>query len=208
MSAKPKCYCCGKTGHHPTQCKYKSFKCHNCQKIGHLASPCCSKLVDRRDKDMSGRRIGSLQETVDSDNDNSSDSSGYLHNTLQLGTRANKFLLTVDINSVPIEMKVDSGAEWSTVPLLIFKQTLVDVCKLKPSRVSLYQYDTSPLTIAGECQATVRINSQVISATFIVVDVQKQFPLLGRDWMTLILFHWWHKPLRCTKRLLMWNLAC
>ena len=86
-------------------------------------------------------------------------------------------------------MEVDSGAEWSTVPLSIFKKTLADVCKLKPCRVSLYQYDTSPLTIAGECQATVRINSQVISATFIVVDVQKQFPLLGRDWMTLILFH-------------------
>ena len=47
MSVKPKCYHCGKTAHHPTQCKYKSFKCHNCQKVGHLASACCSKLVDR-----------------------------------------------------------------------------------------------------------------------------------------------------------------
>ena len=181
MSAKPKCYRCGKTSRYPTQCKYKSFKCHNCQKVGHLASVCRSKLVDQRDKDTSGHRIGSLQETVDSDNDGSSDSSGYLLNILQLGARANKLLLTVDINSVPIEMEVDSGAERSTVPLSLFKQTLVDVCKLKPSRVSLYQYDKSPLTIVGECQTTVRINSRVISATFIVVDVQKQFPLLGRN---------------------------
>ena len=122
MSAKPKCYRCGKTSHHPTQCKYKSFKCHNCQKVGHLASVCRSKLVDQRDKDTSGHRIGSLQETVDSDNDGSSDSSGYLLNILQLGARANKFL-----------------------------------------------------------QATVRINSRVISATFIVVGVQKHFPLLRRN---------------------------
>ena len=129
-----------------------------------------------------------LQETVDSDNDDSSGSSGYLHNILQLGTQASKFLLTVDIKSVPIKMEVDSGTERSTVPLSIFKQTLADVCKLKPSRVSLYQYDKSPLTIAGECQATVRITSQVISATFIMVDVQKHFSLLGRDWMTLLNF--------------------
>ena len=59
---------------------------------------------------------------------------------------------------------------------------------MKPSRVSLYQYDKSPLTIAGECQATVRINSRVISVVFIVVDVQKQCPLLGRAWMALLNF--------------------
>ena len=160
------------------------------QKVGHLASVCRSKQpADRRDKDtISGQRIGSVQETVDSNDDYSSDSSGYLHNILQLGTRANKFLLTVDINSIPIEMEVDSGAERSTVPLSLFEQRLSGVCKLKPSRVSLYQYDKSPLTIAGESQATVRINSRVISAVFVVVDVQKQFPLLGRDWMALLNF--------------------
>ena len=126
---------------------------------------------------------------MDNNNDDcSSDSSGCLHNILQLGNRANKFLLTVDINSIPIEMEVDSGAERSTVPLSLFEQSLSGVCKLKPSRVSLYQYDKSPLTIAGECQATIRINNRVISAVFVVVDVQKQFPLLGRDWMALLNF--------------------
>ena len=140
MTAKPKCIHCGRTGHQPTQCKYKTFKCHKCQKVGHLASVCRSKQpADRRDKGtISGQRIGSVQETVDSNDDYSSDSSGYLHNILQLGTRANKFLLTVDINSIPIEMEVDSGAERSTVPLSLFEQRLSGVCKLKPSRVSLY----------------------------------------------------------------------
>ena len=155
-----------------------------------MASVCCSKQpADQRGKDtISGQRIGSMQETVDSNDDYSSNNSGYLHNILQLGTQANKFLLTVDINSIPIEIKVDLGAECSTVPLSLFEQRLSGVCKLKPSRVSLYQYDKSPLTIAGECQATVRINSCVISAVFVVVDVQKQFPLLGRDWMALLNF--------------------
>ena len=102
-----------------------------------------------------------MQETVDNNDDYSSDSSGYLHNILQLGTRANKFLLTVDINSISIEMEVDSGAERSTVSLSLFEQRLSGVCKSKLSRVSLYQYYKSPLAIAGECQATVRTKSQL-----------------------------------------------
>ena len=49
MSAKPLCYRCGRSGHQPTQCKYKTFKCRNFQKVGHLASVCHSKhLADRQ----------------------------------------------------------------------------------------------------------------------------------------------------------------
>ena len=60
MTAKPKCVRCGRTGHQPTQCKYKTFKCHKCQKVGHLTSVCCLKQpADRQDKDtISGQRIG------------------------------------------------------------------------------------------------------------------------------------------------------
>ena len=111
-----------------------------------------------------------------------------LHTTLQLGTKAGKFLITVSINSVPVEMEVDPGAERSTVPLSTFNQRLKSVCKLQPSSVSLYQYDKSPLSVSGECQANVKINDCAIVATFVVVDVKKQFPLLGRDWMSLLHF--------------------
>ena len=130
-----------------------------------------------------------MQEAVESDDNYSSDSSGYLHNILQLGTRANKFLITVSINSRAIEIEVDSGAERSTVPLSIIEQSLADVCVLKPSRVSLFQYDKSPLVVAGECEAMVTINDCTISAVFVVVvDVRKQLPLLERDWMALLNF--------------------
>ena len=80
MTAKPTCFRCGRSGHKPTQCKYKTFTCRKCQKVEHLASVCRSKQpADRRDKETtSGQRIGSVQETVDSNDDYSSDSSGYL----------------------------------------------------------------------------------------------------------------------------------
>ena len=42
--------------------------------------------------------------------------------------------------------------------------------------------------IAGECQAKVNINTRAIHATFVAVDVDKQLPLLGRVWMSLLQF--------------------
>ena len=85
-------------------------------------------------------------------------------------------------------MEVDSGAERSTIPLTIFQRKLSDVCQLQPSAVSLQQYDKTPLTISGECQVTVKINDRVIQAKFVVVKVEQQLPLLGRDWMKLLQF--------------------
>ena len=105
----------------------------------------------------------------------SSDSSEHLHFIFQLGT------IVVNINGIGIEMEVDSGAERSTIPVSVFKQKLVDVCKLQSSTVSLHKYDKSPLMVAGECHAKITINHHVLQATFVVVDAQNQLPLFGRD---------------------------
>ena len=58
----------------------------------------------------------------------------------------------VKITKVPIEMEVESGAKRSTVSLSVYQNMLSDVCELRPSLISLHQYDKLPLTIAGECQ--------------------------------------------------------
>ena len=50
-------------------------------------------------------------------NESSSNSSEVLHTIFHLGTKSNKFLITVRINTVPLEMEVDSWAARSTVPL-------------------------------------------------------------------------------------------
>ena len=52
--------------------------------------------------------------------------------------------------------------------------------------MKLQQYDQSPLRVKGECKAKVKINKQVIKATFVVVDVPTHYPLFGRDWMLLL----------------------
>jgi len=153
--------------------------------VGHLAHACRTKKQDKFERPQ--KKTGGIRFIEEQVNSNS-DSLEHLHSILQLGTRTNKFLIIVKVNGVPIEMEVDSGAERSTIPLSMFKQKLACVCKLQSSTVSLYQYDKSPLVVAGECYAKITINQCVIQATFVVVDVQKQPPLLGRDWMALLQF--------------------
>ena len=161
MLSKTKCYRCGKSGHHPTNCKFKNATCYSCQKTGHLASVCLSKKPhtkpDRphassktQEDPTKPQEVCILHENSDSSSDSSEH--GHLHTILQLGTNSNKFVITVKINEVPVEMEVDSGAERSTIQLTIFQRKLSDMCQLQPSAVSLQQYDKIPLTISGECQ--------------------------------------------------------
>lgn len=198
LLSKTKCYRCGKSGHPSSNCKFRNARCYSCQKIGHLASVCQSKKPTMKaerpqapskaqETPAKSQGVRTLQEQSESSSDSSE--LEQLHTILQLGTKSSKFVITVEINKVPVEMEVDSGAERSTVPLSIFQHKLADVCKLQSSVVSLHQYDKTPLTITGECQATVKINDRVIQAKFVVVEVEHQLPLLGRDWMTLLQFN-------------------
>ena len=122
MAAQSKpCYRCGRSGHQPGHCKFQNATCFSCQKVGHLASVCRGKKPRKADE-SSSKAVKAVQEQ---DDGSSSDSSGCMHTILQLGTKASKVLLTVSINSVPIEMEVDSGAERSTVPLSTFNRKLL-----------------------------------------------------------------------------------
>jgi len=40
---EPMCYCCGKTGHETSSCKYRDKKCNICHKTGHLERACITK---------------------------------------------------------------------------------------------------------------------------------------------------------------------
>ena len=104
-----KCHRCGKVGHHPSACKYKSVKCYLCQKVGHLSQACRTKKKDKPDK--LDRKAGGIRAIEEQDNHSSSDSLEHLHSILQLGTKSENFLINVKINGISIEMEIDSGAE-------------------------------------------------------------------------------------------------
>ena len=105
LLSKTKCYRCGKSGHHLSNCKFQSAKCYSCQKVGHLASVCQSKkptITSERSQAATKAQgkpptkaegVCTLQEKSDS----SSDSSKFehLHTVFQLGIKAYKFVITV-----------------------------------------------------------------------------------------------------------------
>ena len=107
----------------------------------------------------------------------------YLHLVFQLGNSSCKFIVTVVINRVSVDMEADSGAECTTIPWSVFQEKMSN---LRPSSVKVHQYDQSPLVVKGEYTATVQIYDRVIDATFTVVDVSTLYSLLGRDWMYLL----------------------
>ena len=187
------CNRCGKTDHMAVNCKFKTAKCHFCQKIGHLARVCMAKnrnkppvrtdATQAKAETKKPKNDVHQLETVDPELTDSSSEDDHLHTILQLGGKSDKFLYTATINGIEVEMELDSGADRSTVPWTLFQAKLAGVCKLMPTNVALYQYDKSHLKIKGQCKVTVQVLGRKIVTTLIVVDVNHQVPLFGRDWM-------------------------
>ena len=160
------CYRCGYKGHPASMCRFKTAKCHICQKTGHLARVCRSKKqAESGKKPTSGStgKAGVHQLQNEITTDDSSDSDGGLYNIFQLSNPVAKFIVSVKINGVNIEMEVDSGAQRSTVPWRLFQEELATACRLMPTSVTLRQYDQSPLDVKGECQAEMIINDKAFS---------------------------------------------
>ena len=102
LLTKTKCYHCGKSGHHPTNCKFRNARCYSCQKIGHLASVCQSmKPTMKSERPPAPSKLKAQEaptkpqgvRTLQEKSESSSDSSElkHLHTICQLGTKSSKF---------------------------------------------------------------------------------------------------------------------
>ena len=72
----------------------------------------------------------------------------------------------------------------------MYKEKLCNV-KLEPSKISLRQYDGTPLAVRGEITLSVQTADHNLSGRFVVVgNVRNQLPLLGRDWLRRVKLDW------------------
>jgi len=184
-------YCCGKQGHIAADYWFRTTKCHLCLKVGRLARVCQSKQKsDAASKlwNSKNTRSSDVHQLHEDDSSSSNSAEGHLHIICQLENTCQKFIITVCINGMTLDMEIDSGAERSTIPWWIFHGKLTNARKLVETSVTLHQYNQLPLAVKGECHATVEVNGCVFEAVFIVVNVSTQYPLFGRDWMSRIGF--------------------
>ena len=108
------CYGCGSADHVAASCKYKTAQCNECQKIGHQVRVCKvktkSKLVMRGQSKANatkGKDHVYLLETIDTEVPNNVSESDHLYAILQLGNKAEKFLVSTKING--------SELKWSLI---------------------------------------------------------------------------------------------
>ena len=93
----------------------------------HLARVCQSKnKLEMPKKTSSGKSQGMYQLQEQSDDSSGGSTEEFLHSVFQLGNTCHKFIITVFINGIGVDMEVDSGAERSTIPwaIRISRQTL------------------------------------------------------------------------------------
>ena len=119
-------------------------------------------------------------DTTESDEEAFDTSHNHAHHNGCRG-HTKKLMTTLLLNNVETQMEVDTGAELSTIPYVVYKEKLSNA-KLEPSTISLRQYDGTPLSVRGKITHNVQTAEQNLFGRFVVIgNVRSQLPLLGRD---------------------------
>ena len=190
------CHRCGQFGHTGATCIHKSKHCHICKKLGHLSSVCWHNQQLQPIQQKSRRTTNQLksthamQATIDSNSDEEDFDTNQLHIHKTSKRHTEKLTTVLAVGGVNVEVKVDTGAEVSTMPMALYQQKFnhVPIC---PSTVRLHQYDGSVLPTKGEIVVEVCTNQQRLTGKFVIVDiVNEQLPLLGRDWLYHLKLDW------------------
>lgn len=106
-----------------------------------------------------------------------------------LAGKTNPIIVTVNVNSQPIQMEVDTAwAALSIISKTTFESTFPNQM-LKLSTISLKTYTGQTLPVLGMIEIHVEHNAQSENSLLIVVD-GNELNLLGRNWLEKIILDW------------------
>ena len=172
------CYRCGKSGHNPSQCLFKQAKCFLCGKTGHLRSVCRSKQRKvGKQQHVRPVRVAQVEE----------DDMGPLY-VLKARNRVPPLKVTVELDSHPVSMEVDTGAAYSLVSEATYRQIWPDK-KLDKCDVRLCTYSGESIEVLGSLTVAVNYQCQQFQEPLLVVKGAGP-TLLGRNWLDHIRLDW------------------
>ena len=179
-----KCSRCA--GRHPSEkCPNKDATCYKCQLIGHFAVCCKTKI-----KDGQIRLCEQAENELLPDDDEDDDWLGIygIADVAAIG-KNNGYCVDVLIGDTPIKMQVDTAADYSVLPLRMYKELFADKYKICKTDVRLNSYTDNPLCVIGEFYCYVKCNGQEHTLRLVVVDHNKP-PLFGKNWLQVIRLNW------------------
>ena len=180
------CYRCNRPGHGPSECKFKEAECHACGKRGHIAPACRSKRKVNKQppKSKSSHKPGKTHQ-VHTDVPVDSDDEYLLH---KLGDSPDAIRVTLQVQGLPLEMEVDTGADISIIADQTRKSHFPKL-RLHPSSVILKTYTGEPVPVVGQLNVKVQHGEQ--EAKLVLVVVTGNGPtLLGRNWLKYLRLDW------------------
>ena len=162
------CRRCGK-GSHPWQsCPARDMVCFRCNRRGHYSSQCLSNTVAEVAKNLS-------ELATQSDNPQPDTFDRYL-NTVE-STRAETWIITVEINGQPVSVKVDTGAEVTALSDLAWN-SLDIITPLEKAEIALFGPDQRRLNVLGKKSLTITYQGQSCNQDTYIIKYLKN-NLLG-----------------------------
>ena len=174
----------GQGKHSAVRCKFKDYECHYCKKKGHLASVCRKKKRAAAKSEAKQEQAHHIMEDRSED-----DSEEYTLHRVSSGT-SKPLIVTVKLNSVDMEMEVDTGASVSIISEEKFHQLQKSTpIILQPSRAKLFTYTQEAIDVLGSTEVKVEHNQQVSTLPLIVTKGTGPC-LIGRNWLTTLRLDW------------------